>query len=193
MSVRNAILIFLDSGPDHGFALKKRFEESTAELWSLNVGQVYSTLQRLERDGLVREVDSQAEDSHSTNENSHGGAEASSVGDDTPSQRRYEITDAGRGEVESWIQHPQERTIPDRDDLIIKLAALAAVGHPGLTELIDAQRSATTQALQQFTRVKASIHENDTAQLLSIDAVIFQIEAELRWLNHIQARLERQL
>lgn len=172
MSVRNAILIFLDSGPDHGFSLKKRFESATSDLWPLNVGQVYSTLQRLERDGLVRALDT-----------------SNATGDPTE-QRQYEITDAGRTELNDWIVEPRTGSVPDRDDLIIKLAALIASGHRDVSRLIDSQRASTTQSLHRFTRLKAGIPETDIAQLLSVDAVLFRIEAELKWLNHLQARLK---
>ena len=53
MSVRHALLALLSEGPKYGLQLREEFEARTGEIWPLNVGQVYSTLQRLERDGLV--------------------------------------------------------------------------------------------------------------------------------------------
>ena len=53
MSVRHALLALLSEGPKYGLRLRQEFEARTGEMWPLNVGQVYTTLQRLERDGLV--------------------------------------------------------------------------------------------------------------------------------------------
>ena len=53
MSVRHALLALLSEGPKYGLQLRQEFEDRTGEVWPLNVGQVYTTLQRLERDGLV--------------------------------------------------------------------------------------------------------------------------------------------
>src|SRR3954465_15307456 len=83
MSVKHALLTLLDRGPMHGYQLRAEFEASTGATWALNIGQVYSTLARLERDGFVTPVE--------------GGEE---------SQRRYAITEAGHAEVASWFNTP---------------------------------------------------------------------------------------
>ena len=57
MSVPHALLALLSEGPKYGLRLQKEFEARTGEVWPLNVGQVYTTLQRLERDGLVETDD----------------------------------------------------------------------------------------------------------------------------------------
>ena len=61
MSVRHALLALLSEGPKYGLQLRQEFEARTGEVWPLNVGQVYTTLQRLERDGLVESDDSAEE------------------------------------------------------------------------------------------------------------------------------------
>ena len=175
MSVRNGLLALLASNPRHGYELKKELEERTGSLWELNIGQVYTTLSRLERDGLVVEVD---------------GAHPSSGPQD---QRQYALTDAGRQVVREWFAEPRSRPSPDRDELVIKLTIAAGLdGSAGLgvdlDEVIDAQRVVTTEELQRYTRLKAAAAPDDVARLFALDAVTAQIEAELRWLDQCQQR-----
>src|SRR6187399_2125248 len=98
MSVRHALLALLSEGPKYGLQLRLEFEARTGEVWPLNVGQVYTTLQRLERDGLV-EADA----------------------DDGGPQRAYRITREGHDELVSWLQTPPDDSQPPRDELLIKL------------------------------------------------------------------------
>lgn len=181
MSVRNGLLALLTTGSRHGYELKKELEERTGSLWELNVGQVYTTLSRLERDGLVVEVE--------------GSTQASGPQD----QRQYSLTDAGRHEVHEWFVHPRQRSAPDRDELVIKLTLAASldggggVGGPGapgisLDDVIDTQRVSTTEELQRYTRLKAAAAPDDLARLFALDAVIAQIDGELRWLDQCQQR-----
>src|SRR5487761_2208757 len=109
MSVRHAILALLSEGPKYGLQLQKEFESSTGEVWPLNIGQVYTTLQRLERDGLV-ESD-----------------EPENVGP----QKGFHITEAGSDELSSWLNTPPDMTSPPRDDLVIKV--LSALRVPGVS------------------------------------------------------------
>ena len=166
MSVRSGLLALLTEGPKHGFQLKKELEERTGALWQVNVGQVYTTLGRLERDGLVVAEGVADSDEH----------------------RPFRLTDAGRREVGEWFGTPRPRVLPDRDELVVKLTLAVELGHDADT-VIDDQRRATTEALQQFTRTKAAADEADLARLFALDAAIAQIEAELRWLEICQARL----
>src|SRR6201991_3431062 len=101
MSIRHALLALLSEGPKYGLRLREEFEAGTGELWPLNVGQVYTTLQRLERDGLIESDDDQE-------------AERSS-------QKRYRLTQAGRGELMSWLHAPSGVNPPPRDELVIKV------------------------------------------------------------------------
>ncbi len=181
MSVRNGLLALLTTGGRHGYELKKELEERTGSLWELNVGQVYTTLARLERDGLVVEVDA-------------GGLERPGTG--AQDQRQYSLTDAGRREVHDWFASPRLRTAPDRDELVIKLTIAASLDRADahgpdrvdLDEVIDAQRVATTEELQTYTRLKAQVDGDDVARLFALDAVIAQIDGELRWLDARQQR-----
>lgn len=168
MSIRHGLLTLLDQRPMYGYQLRLEFEASTGSTWPLNVGQVYTTLSRLERDGLVEAVEG-----------------------DQESQRTYAITDAGRTEVRDWFATPVSRENPPRAELAIKLAL--AVNSPGVDvhAVIQAQRTATVQALQQYTRLKNRSGEDDLSWLLVLDSLIFAAEAEVRWLDHCETRLVR--
>jgi DNA-binding PadR family transcriptional regulator len=170
MSVRHALLALLDEGPEYGFALKKGFEQRTADLWPLNVGQVYTTLGRLVRDGLVSEI-----------------GDAAAAADDA--QRRYELTEAGRHELADWLGTPRPRQVPDRDELVIKLALATHLGDTDLQGMIDDQRSVSTEALQRLTRRKTGLAEDHVGELFALDAAILQVDAELRWLDLCESRL----
>ncbi|MEU8540228.1 PadR family transcriptional regulator [Streptomyces sp. NPDC048717] len=178
MSIRHGLLALLEHGPRYGSQLRTEFESRTGSTWPLNVGQVYTTLNRLERDGMV------AQD-----------------GEDEGGHALYAITDAGRGELLTWFEKPVDRTSPARDELSIKLAM--AVGMPGvdIRDVIQSQRRHTVKAMQDYTRLKAraitAVEENgpgardDVAWLLVLEQLIFQTEAETRWLDHCEARLIR--
>ncbi len=103
MSVRHALLALLSDGPKYGMQLRQEFEDRTGEVWPLNVGQVYTTLQRLERDGLVESDD-----------------DGNSDGDEGP-QRGFRITTEGAAELATWLRTPPDMTSPPRDELVIKV------------------------------------------------------------------------
>ena len=172
MSIKLALLALLAERPMHGYLLRQEFEARTGATWPLNIGQVYTTLGRLQRDGLV-------------DENGHG--EDGSV--------IYELTDDGRHTVASWWYRPVDRDAPARDELAIKVAL--AVTAPGVEpqSVIQAQRVESLRSLQEYTRLKAAIAEpppdDELAWLLVLDSLVFSAEAEVRWLDHIEQRLAR--
>jgi DNA-binding PadR family transcriptional regulator len=169
MSVRHSLLGLLDSGPMHGYGLKTEFEAATRDVWPLNVGQVYTTLGRLERDGLVR-------------------AEADAEG-----QKIYAITEAGRDELRRWFATPVARDVVPRQELAIKLAFAMRSPSADVADVVQRQRVATVRSLQEVTRLKADAEaEGNLAWLMMLDALVFQAEAEARWLDLCEARLARE-
>lgn len=171
MSVRQALLALLEEGPMYGYQLRTEFERRTGATWPLNVGQVYTTLTRLERDGLVTET-----------------------GADGEGHVVYEVTEAGREEVAAWFTTPVARTTPPRDELAIKLALAVTVPGVDVGTVIQQQRSATISALQDYTRLKRDRDArtpDDLAWSLVLDSLVFAAEAEVRWLDHCEARLRR--
>src|SRR5258708_6167835 len=118
MSVRHALLALLSDGPKYGLQLRQEFEARTGTVWPLNIGQVYTTVQRLERDGLVESDDSDREGP----------------------QKGFGITAAGRAELDRWLRTPPDLTSPPRDELVVKV--LIAVQAPGVDvhEVIQVHR-----------------------------------------------------
>jgi DNA-binding PadR family transcriptional regulator len=169
MSVKHGLLALLERGPMYGYQLRATFEESTGGTWPLNIGQVYTTLSRLERDELVRPLPEE-----------DGG------------QRPYEITQAGRDELATWFATPLQRSDRPRDELSIKLAlALTTPGVDG-RKVLQTQRTATVRTLQELTRLKSRTDKPaDLAWRLVLDNMLFQAEAEVRWLDHCEASLVR--
>ena len=166
MSVPHALLALLSEGSKYGMRLQNEFEARTGAVWPLNVGQVYTTLQRLERDGLV-ETDGARE----------------------RSQKRYRITAAGAQELAGWLHTPPELVPPPRDELVIKV--LVALQIPGIDmrELLQAHRRHAVEVMQRYTRIKAQAAEDDVALALVADAELFRLEAIVRWLDAADVRL----
>jgi hypothetical protein len=199
MSIRQAMLAILEQGPMYGYQLRAEFEQRTGETWPLNIGQVYTTLTRLERDGLVEVVPS-GDGSTSAGAGADGGsAEHGGAGDSASSDRQvsYRATEAGRSEVSSWFATPVPRSQPPRDELAIKLAIAVTLPGVDVGGIIQRQRSATIAALQDYTRLKRSgraaspAEPADLAWSLVLDSLVFDAEAEVRWLDHCEARLRR--
>ncbi|HYK30254.1 MAG TPA: PadR family transcriptional regulator [Streptosporangiaceae bacterium] len=168
MSVRHALLALLSEGPKYGLQLREEFEARTGEVWPLNVGQVYTTLQRLERDGLVE-----------------------SEGTDEGPQKAYEITESGAVELAEWLRTPPDLSAPPRDELVMKV--LVAIRLPGtdVHEVIQAHRRYLVQLMQQWTRIKEGGAEGDLNLSLAVDAEVFRLDSVVRWLDAADARLKR--
>lgn len=170
MSVRFGILAILADGPIHGSGLRAEFEARTGGTWPLNVGQVFTTLGRLERDGLVEQT---------------GPA-------DDEGKIRYAITDAGRADLAQWWASPVSRTSSPRDELAIKL--VLAVTSPGVDvrRVVQTQRTASMAQLRDLTRLKrTSGKDADVAWTLLLENNLFTTEAEVRWLDYVEATLAR--
>jgi DNA-binding PadR family transcriptional regulator len=161
MSIRHGLLALLHGGARYGYQLRVEFEASTGAAWPLNIGQVYTTLARLERDGLV-----------------------APGGEDDQGRAVYTITEAGREELEHWFGTPVAQTDRPRDELAIKIAMAVSAG-VNVAEVVQTQRVATMRALQQLTKAKRAA--DGLAQRLVLDSLIFKAEAEQRWLDHCEA------
>lgn len=170
MSVRYGLLALLSEGPIHGSGLRAQFEAHTGGTWPLNVGQVFTTLARLERDGLVEQT---------------GPA-------DDEGKIEYALTDAGRAEVDAWWSSPVERTGSPRDELAIKL--VLAVTLPGIDvrRVVQTQRTASMEQLRDLTRLKRSSGKKaDIAWTLLLENHLFTTEAEIRWLDYVESTLTK--
>ncbi len=169
MSVKHALLALLSEGPKYGLQLRQEFESRTGEVWPLNVGQVYTTLQRLERDGLVESDDD---------------------ADDGP-QKSFRITAQGKRELGAWLRTPPDLSAPPRDELVMKV--LVAFGVPGIDvhEVIQAHRRYGVELMQQWTRLKEDAAEHEVGLALAVDAELFRLDSVVRWLDAADARMRR--
>lgn len=167
MSISHTLLGLLESGPSHGYDLKRTFDERFGHDRPLHYGQVYSTMSRLLKNGLV-EVD---------------GIEAG----DGPERKRYAITDAGITDVQQWLQRP-EKPEPYLQSVLYTKVVLALLTGRNAAELLDNQRSEHLRLMRELTRRKRG---GDLADQLICDHALFHLEADLRWLELTAARLEK--
>lgn len=174
MSIRHGLLALLEHQPMYGYQLRAEFERATGATWPLNVGQVYTTLGRLERDGL-----------------------AEGQGQDDDGRTRYAITAAGSSELRGWFDRPVEQVDRPRDELAIKLALAVTVPGVDVPGVVQSQRNATLRRLQELTRLKAGQQtggDGGAAGLswsLVLESMRFAADAELRWLDHCEASVVR--
>src|SRR3954471_20784528 len=169
MSISHALLALLSEEPTYGLRLQSEFEARTGQVWPLNVGQVYTTLGRLERDGLVETDDGEGE----------------------RSRKRYRITPAGNRELADWLRTPPDLVPPPRDELMIKV--LVALQVPGIDvyEILQVHRRRTVEIMQRYTRVKAAAAPNDLPLALVADSELFRLEAIVRWPDAAEGRVKR--
>ena len=170
MSVRHALLALLSEGPKYGLQLRNEFEQRTGDVWPLNVGQVYTTLQRLERDGLVASDDPDG---------------------DVGPQRDFRITVAGEHELTEWLTTPPNLSAPPRDEVVMKV--MVAIDVPGVDvlDVIQAHRRYMVELMQEWTRLKADAGSEDLHFALVVDAELFRLDAVTRWLDAADGRLAR--
>lgn len=172
MSIRHALLSLLGEGPKYGLRLREEFEQRTGELWPLNVGQVYTSLQRLERDGLIESDAEEAADSRS-------------------SQKRFRLTGAGRDELTDWLRAPSGVTPPPRDELVIKVMVASTVPGVDLDEVLQVHRRHVVETMQRYTALKSRADEDDVGLALVVDAELFRLDAAYRWLEKAGALIAR--
>src|SRR4051812_2188898 len=169
MSVRHALLALLSEGPKYGLQLRQEFEARTGEVWPLNVGQVYTTLQRLERDGLV---------------------ESDEPGVEGP-QKGFHITAEGVEELTGWLRTPPDLSSPPRDELVIKVLVALRVPGVDVHEVVQVHRRYLVELMQQWTRLKEDASADDLGFALVVDAELFRLDSVVRWLDAADGRLKR--
>ena len=188
MSVRSGLMALLAEGEKYGAQLRSEFEARTGGTWPLNVGQVYTTLDRLVRDGLVESAGTP----------------------DADGRIAYRLTPGGHAELGAWWVTPVDRTNTPRDELTIKLALAVTAPGVDVQRVVQAQRTATLRHLHDLTRLKreslgraegaaegrADTHtgasaDHGLAWLLVLENLVFAAEAEVRWLDHVETMLAR--
>ncbi|MFD6445024.1 PadR family transcriptional regulator [Promicromonospora sp. NPDC060204] len=166
MSVRQGFLAMLSERPMHGYQLRQEFERRTGGTWPLNIGQAYTTLARLQRDGLVTPV----------------------PGDGDGAPERFRLTDSGAAQAQVWWETAVGRDQPQRDELAIKLALAVTVPGVDVAAVVRRQRDATLRTLRALTRQKRDLDpRTDLARSLVLESQVFAAESEVRWLDHVEA------
>jgi DNA-binding PadR family transcriptional regulator len=169
MSVRHALLALLSDGPKYGMQLRDEYEGATGDVWPLNVGQVYTTLQRLERDGLVESDDAGADER----------------------QKDFRITAQGETELGKWLQTPPGPTSPPRDELVTKVLVALRVPGVDVHDVIQVHRRQALELMQQWTRFKEDETDFDLPFALVVDAEVTRLAAVTRWLDLADERVKQ--
>ncbi|PSL38826.1 PadR family transcriptional regulator [Labedella gwakjiensis] len=163
MTVRQSLLAILAVGPCYGYQLRAEFDRRTGSTWPLNVGQIYTTLERLERDGLVRRGETDAE-----------------------GHLYWEITIDGRSAVTDWFTEPVRPTTGTRDELAVKVAIASTLPGVDAAAVVAAQRSATTARLDELERSVFGGEGGSAEEVawgLLRDGLVMDAETEMRWLD----------
>lgn len=167
MAMGQTLLGLLESQPRHGYDLKRAYDETFGHGRTVHYGQIYSTLARLLRNGLV-EVD---------------GVEPG----EGPERKRYAITEAGITDVERWLAHPEKPDLYLQNTLYSKVVLALLTGR-GAAEILDVQRAEHLRMMRELTRRKTG---GDLSDQLICDHALFHLEADLRWLELTAARLDQ--
>ncbi len=174
MSVKHALLGILSERERHGYELKSAFDERVGEFWSLNYGQIYTTLDRLEREGLVEwREEPQAK---------------------RPDRKIYRVTARGRRELVAWLGRPITRTRALRDELFIKLLFVRRGDVESVLDLIQRQKETYLGRMKRLTQRKFELsklarRDDLLVTELLVDAALFHAEADVRWLGHAEQKL----
>jgi DNA-binding PadR family transcriptional regulator len=174
MSIKHAILGLLSDGPLHGYELKAAYEEDLVPASQLNYGQVYTTLERLGRDGLVaHEVVSQTE---------------------RPDKKVYALTDQGRSELQEWLDSPAPLDLDLRNETFLKLILARRLANADPQRVLAIERCSCSARLQEVIQTKACAQlEGASGQtVLLLDLAILRLEAFLKWLDRCEQVLKNE-
>ncbi len=172
MSVRNALLGLLAQQPRHGYDLHDAFEAMVGgeQNWDVKPAQVYTTLARLEKSGLVTQEAVEQD----------GG----------PEKVIYNLTDQGLDELNAWLAEPV-KTTHQRDEFYVKLMLCLATGNGEPHQIIYTQRASLYQELHALTNQRSQANpRSELAHILLMDQAIMRVEADLRWLDMVETRLD---
>ena len=174
MAIKHALLALLSQGNNTAASLQTAFDEATGSVWPLNIGQVAQTLTRLERDQLIEQ-----------SESLHTSGRAAKV---------YTLTESGQSELDQWWTTAHKRSENDRDELVTKVAVALAVGltPKSLLKTFDTQRQSTIAELGSLNRAAQALPEAHLPERLALERKIFELEAEVRWLERAESLIKNQ-
>jgi DNA-binding PadR family transcriptional regulator len=174
--IRHALLGLLREQSDYGYHLKRRFDERIGSVWHLNIGQVYQTLQALDRAGLIAEV-------------SNGGPSQ------TPARRLYELTPKGLRVLERWLKRPPTRPHPVRDETLIHLLILQPGNLEDALKRLAKQehiyKKHLTGLLSQKRQLPVDKDQTTTGVQFGLEAALLHTEAHIKWLDYCRQVLTK--
>ena len=164
MSLKYGLLGLLVEEPLHGYEVKNRFEAMLGGTWEVNIGQVYTTLQRLERDGLVRP--------------------AGERGD--RGKLLYEISDSGRKALNEWLAQPESGPQELREDIYVKLLLAARLANGDLGPLLGRQKRAYLQRLRDLNQLETRARKDGRTDLARlVRGALLHTEADNKWIDEL--------
>jgi DNA-binding PadR family transcriptional regulator len=170
MSLKFGILGLLAEESLHGYEVKSRFDSMLGHTWEVNIGQVYSTLQRLERDSLVESIGERGD----------------------RGRLAYKLTPQGRQALDLWLSEPEDEPQHLHDDLFIKLMLIRRLANGNLEGLINRQRRVYLQRLRDLADLERRARSEDRPDLLLlIKGAVIHTEADIRWLDVCLEELAR--
>lgn len=180
VSVQHAILGLMESAPRHGYDVKRSYDELFSEMRPLRFSQIYATLARLERDGLVELVNDAAPGGGGSGGTATDGA---ALG---PERKTYAITDQGVIDLERWFGEAEPAQSPIDSTLFLKVTMALLSDRPA-RKILERQRSVHNARMRELTKAKNKASDAEAALL---DYALFHLEADLRWMDHTALRLD---
>lgn len=166
MSLKFGVMGLLSREPLHGYEVKNRFEEMLGGTWEVNIGQIYTTLQRLERDGLVRPVGPRGD----------------------RGKLAYELSPAGRNALDEWLAEPASGPQQLHEDIYVKLLVATRIANGDLPQLLGRQKRAYLQRLRDLNRLEERARRDgriDLARL--VRGALLHTEADLKWMDELSS------
>jgi DNA-binding PadR family transcriptional regulator len=168
MSLKFGILGLLAEESLHGYEVKTRFDALLGHTWEVNIGQVYSTLQRLERDNLVESIGERGD----------------------RGKLAYQLTPQGHQALDHWLSEPEAEPQHLHDDLFVKLMLIRRLANGNMEGLITRQRRLYLQRLRDLAELEKRAREEDRPDLLLlIKGAVIHTEADIKWLDVCREQL----
>ena len=169
MSIRQALLGLLADGSRHGYELRAAYEGGLVPRSRLNIGQVYTTLERLERDGHVRHE--------------------RVVGAEGRDKKVYSLTSKGRAELESWLNGPSPLRLDLRNEVFLKIALARRIEGVDPRAVVERERRGGFERLHEVTQARARARDVSVEDELLLDLAVLRLQAFLKWLDHCEEKL----
>jgi len=164
LSLKYGVLGLLKEEPLHGYEVKSRFEAMLGGTWEVNVGQIYTTLQRLERDGLVRPVGARGDRRKQT----------------------YALAPEGRKALDLWLGEPESGPQQLREDIYVKLLLAARIANGDLPGMLARQKRAYLQRLRDLNRLEERARSDGRVDLARlVRGALLHTEADLKWVDEL--------